>query len=87
MSTRCTLLYDENWHLYEECLDHKAIYLELQGTDLEYEVSNGSVSIRIPNEVWKQILLNTNKIQESVERGPIEWADTESLFPVKENKE
>lgn len=86
MSTRCTVLYDEKWHLYEEILDHEGLYLELEGSDIDYEVSPGYISVRIPNEILKQILLNSKKIEEFINRGPIEFlSEGESIFGNKDN--
>lgn len=46
MSTRCTLEYidGDDWHLYRECLEDDAVYLE-----------HGTTCLRIPLGVWDAI--------------------------------
>lgn len=44
----------ENFHLYNECFDDDGVYLELEGSP-KYEVSPGSVMVRIPAYVWEAI--------------------------------
>lgn len=53
MSTKCSVAYGDNFHLYNECFDDSNIYLELDSTD--YEVSYGRVIVKIPNHIWEVI--------------------------------
>jgi hypothetical protein len=59
MSTKMTLVYnnseDENdFHLYEECFQVDGVYLQLNNWDF-LQVDKGSVTVRIPIEVFKKI--------------------------------
>jgi hypothetical protein len=54
MSTRCSLAYGENFHLYHECFeDDQTVHLELN--DVEFEASGRSVTVAIPIGVWEVI--------------------------------
>lgn len=53
MSTKCTIAYGENFHLYREVLDHDHIYLRLETT--HFEAGYCRVMIPIPIHVWETI--------------------------------
>jgi len=46
MSTRCTISYDDAYHLYEECFDNNNIYLELDGSGWDAALSTRTVDWR-----------------------------------------
>lgn len=54
MSTKSSIISGEDFHLYNECFDEDGVYLELEGSP-KYEVSPGSVMVRIPACVWEAI--------------------------------
>lgn len=56
MSTRVSLSYGPNYHFYEEMFDRSNVYLRVEGH--EYEVTNDKVTIQIPIEVWRNILID-----------------------------
>lgn len=53
MSTKSTLAYGDNFHLYRECFDDENVYLELNG--LHFETTPGSAMVQIPLVVWEVI--------------------------------
>jgi len=53
MSTKCSISYSENHHLYNECFDDDNIYLSLK--NCPFEVSNGGVMVSIPLYIWETI--------------------------------
>jgi hypothetical protein len=53
MSTKSTIAYGRNFHLYHEALDEDYVYLELEGT--KFEASNNRVMVPIPVHVWEVI--------------------------------
>jgi hypothetical protein len=53
MSTKSTIAYGRNFHLYHEALDEDYVYLELEGT--KFEASNNRVMVSIPVHVWEVI--------------------------------
>jgi len=54
MSTKVTLTYGPNFHLYQEIFDCGNVYLQVTGH--EFEVSNDEAMIQIPIEVWNKII-------------------------------
>lgn len=54
MSTKSTIAYGDNFHLYNECWEDDCVYLELDGNP-KFEVSPGSVTVRIPAYIWEVI--------------------------------
>ena len=58
MSTKCTLSYGPNFHLYSECFDDQNIYLEIEKT--EFEANQDSIMITIQLEIWENIRTHTN---------------------------
>jgi hypothetical protein len=53
MSTKATIAYGCNFHLYHEALDEDYVYLELEGT--KFEASYNRVMVPIPVHVWEVI--------------------------------
>lgn len=53
MSTKATIAYDKNFHLYEEMGDPNHIYFELETNN--YEAGYGRVMIPIPVHIWEVI--------------------------------
>ena len=53
MSTKSTVAYGPNFHLYQEALDDRYIYLELEG--VPYEASYNRVMVPITVHVWEVI--------------------------------
>ena len=53
MSTKATVAYGKNFHLYKECLDEDFIYLEIEG--VQFEASYGRVMMPIPIHIWEVI--------------------------------
>ncbi len=53
MSTKATIAYGDNFHLYHEVADDNHVYLELEAT--EFEASHGRVMISIPISIWETI--------------------------------
>jgi hypothetical protein len=54
MSTKCTIAYSDDFHLYNECWEDDCVYLKLEGNP-KFEVSPGSVTVRIPAHIWEVI--------------------------------
>jgi hypothetical protein len=53
MSTKSTIAYGRNFHLYHEALDEDYVYLELEGR--RFEASYNRVMVPIPVHVWEVI--------------------------------
>ena len=53
MSTKATIAYGNNFHLYKEVLDEDFIYLEIEG--VQFEASYNRVMIPIPVHIWEVI--------------------------------
>lgn len=53
MSTKSTVAYGKNFHLYKEALDEDFIYLELEG--VQFEASYNRVMMPIPVHIWEVI--------------------------------
>lgn len=53
MSTKCTIAYGENFHLYREVSDLDHVYFELDTT--HFEAGYGRVMIPIPLHIWETI--------------------------------
>lgn len=53
MSTKCTIAYGENFHLYREVFDSDHVYFELDTT--HFEAGYGRVMIPIPLHIWETI--------------------------------
>lgn len=55
MSTKATIARADGFHFYHECFDADHVYLELRGDDLNFEVSPGNATFRIPLSIWEAI--------------------------------
>jgi len=59
MSTKATIKYGDSFHLYNDCFDDDAIYLELNGKfEIEFSVSeegNQYLTVRILNKIAADI--------------------------------
>ena len=64
MSTRCSIAYDQTFHVYSEMFDSGGVYVELEGYDVDFEVYPGRITVRIPKNVMETILANSDKIRE-----------------------
>ena len=53
MSTKVTVAYGKNFHLYKEILDENFIYLEIEG--VQFEASYNRVMMPIPVHIWEVI--------------------------------
>ena len=53
MSTRTTIAYGKNFHLFHDMGDRQHIYLELETTN--FEAGYGQVTVPIPVHVWEAI--------------------------------
>lgn len=67
MSTRCTIAYDDDFHLYEECLDRDNVYLCLDGSGWEASLATNMIDwddenkgrpcvrLKINIDLWRKI--------------------------------
>ena len=53
MSTKCTLAYGSDFHLYHEWPDDDHVYIQLDTT--HFEASYGRVTVEIPIHIWEVI--------------------------------
>jgi len=53
MSTKCSLAYGENFHLYHECFDNDNVYLRLINS--AFQVDRDNVTVTIPIYIWETI--------------------------------
>lgn len=58
MSTKCTIGYDEDWHLYSECFENDNVHLILEDIEFSVDKSSGKsvVKVQIPIEKWRSIV-------------------------------
>lgn len=80
MSTKCTVAYGPDFHLYREVLDDEHIYLELEG--VPYEASSRRVMVTIPMQIWEVIrrrgeadLSYAEKTDPEIQAQVEEWVD------------
>jgi len=73
MSTRCTIRYGDKWHLYEECLDDTAVYLELENVEVSLNScgTNNNIIVRLDVDLALEIGL----ISEKEKPVKIDWAN------------
>lgn len=56
MSTRSSLAHADGFHLYHDLAEAGSdVFLCLRGKGVEYSASPGSVTVRIPADVWESI--------------------------------
>jgi len=53
LSTKATIAYGPNFHLYHELMDEDYVYLELEG--VQFEASYQRVMVPIPVHIWEVI--------------------------------
>ena len=75
MSTRSTLLYGKQFHLFREALDDDFIYLTLEG--LPFEASYNQVTVSIPVHIWEVI-----RTQSGVDLSYADMSDEELMAMV-----
>lgn len=68
MSTKSTIAFGDIFHLYEECFDFDGLYLELNGTNLEFEIVPNRVTIKIPDHVLEAILAKSEVVEDAVRK-------------------
>lgn len=68
MSTRCTISYSDDFHLYEECFDTKNVYLHLESGDWDAGLETATIDwrggestrptlhVRMNVDLWRQIV-------------------------------
>lgn len=63
MSTKCTIGYGPNFHLYEECFDTDHVWLQLDGNagQLEFNSNDKRIRVAIDITVWRKILESWEK--------------------------
>lgn len=59
MSTKATISYGQNYHLYQEIFDVSHVYLRVEGH--EFEVARDGAMIQIPIEVWRAMIEDWEK--------------------------
>lgn len=57
MSSKVTIEYTEKWHLYTDCFDDDAIYLEVDHSPAEvsFTLDPTILTVRFPSELWAAI--------------------------------
>lgn len=73
MSTRCTIAYDDDFHLFQECFENNNVYLTLDGPGWEAsletstidwrdgERSKPSVHLKVDVTLWRKIVAGWEK--------------------------
>ena len=63
MSTKCTIGYGDDWHLFNECFENENVHLILDDANFECEKSKttNSVRVEIPIAVWREIVKSWHK--------------------------
>lgn len=68
MSTRCTIAYSDDFHLYEECFEKDNVYLRLDSGDWAASINTAAVDwrdgestrptlhVRMNVDLWRQIV-------------------------------
>lgn len=56
MSTKISITYDDDHHLYQECFENDNVWLELDNADITFESSTGKVTLGIPISTWRSIV-------------------------------
>jgi hypothetical protein len=59
MSTKSSISFDKNFHLYQEIFDVSNVYLQVEGH--EYEVRNDRVMVQIPIKAWRKMIADWNQ--------------------------
>lgn len=63
MSTKLTISYNKDYHLYQETFDDKNIYIELKNIKFDYsnKHNESNINISIDHELWKTIMSEYEK--------------------------
>ena len=59
MSTRCTIGYGDDYHLFEECFDTDKVWIEIGGNVSEVEYNSalgGELVVGIDVTIWRKIV-------------------------------
>jgi len=59
MSTKATISYGQNYHLYQEIFDVSHVYLRVEGH--EFEAARDGAMIQIPIGVWRTMIQDWEK--------------------------
>ena len=51
MSTKCSIAYGDNFHLYQDLLDERHVHLHLR--QVEFEASGDELTVKIPLHLWE----------------------------------
>ena len=54
MSTKVSISWDKNFHLYQEIFDVSNVYFKIEGC--EFEATNDKVMVQIPIKVWRKMI-------------------------------
>ena len=60
MSTRCTLTYDDDFHLYQECFENDNIYLRLDSGDWSASLETATIDWRDGDSTRPQLHIRMN---------------------------
>lgn len=94
MSTKCTISYDDEYHLYEECFEKDNVHLQLDNVGaVDISASPGSLhaTIQIPIKTWRKIVAGWIESQwaehpEWDNKHPFDDYDGEALIRFLEEK-
>ena len=75
MSTRCTIGYDDNFHLYQECFEQDNVYLKLDKGDWSASIETAVIDWRDGDTMYPQLHV---KIDVSLWRKIVEsWIESQ----------
>ena len=60
MSTRCTLTYDDDFHLYQECFENNNVYLRLDSGDWSASLETATIDWRDGDSTRPQLHIRMN---------------------------
>ena len=90
MSTKCTVVYDDNFHLYSECFEQgldRKVWLQLEGKDFEFEVNQHGVTVGIPLAIWEVIRKRTIETYDLIGKSTAEIRKICEEFVANRSKE
>lgn len=79
MSTKCTIGYGDDWHLFNECFENDNVHLILENMEFSVDKSTNksSVRVQIPIETWRSIIEQWDKSywaeHQELDNKPIEF--------------
>jgi hypothetical protein len=92
MSTKSTISYDSQYHLYQEIFDVSNVHLDIY--NVNFEATNKSVKLEIPIKVWRAMIEDWSKRGWPVEDDnkeieiSTEWIESlQRLVTLKQTKE